>query len=453
MKVLLTGATGYVGQFVGRDLVKKGHSVVALSRQPKTAKLSYPAEKINLEELKSLEGIEAVVHLAGASIAEKRWSSSYKKVLYSSRVDFTKKIIKNLDQKSLKTWVQMSATGFYKPINIESSRKDPKITEDNGVKADSFLGELVEDWEASNDELQVRKTVLRMGMVVGKGSQALDKMAPLFRSGLGAVLGSGKQYMPWVHVLDAVSVIDKALNDESFNGIYNLTSPGRVQNKSFTNSIVEILDAPHILPPAPTFSLKLLYGEMSQILLSSLPVYPKRLVDAGFSFEFSNLKEALKEALPKLETGESSLVRKQWIPKSVDETFEFFQNEKNLEEITPPSLNFKVLKKSTDVLEKGTLIDYKLKINAVPVRWRTLIKTWSPPHSFSDFQIKGPYTKWFHTHTFESLGEGTLMEDVVIYKLPFGFLGRLTALWYVKKDVNKIFNYRFDKVEEIFKDL
>jgi len=451
MKVLLTGATGYVGQFVGRDLVEKGHTVVALSRNPKTAKLSYPAEKVNLEMLKKTEGIEAVVHLAGASIAEKRWSSSYKKILHSSRVDFTKKIIKNLNQLSLKSWVQMSATGFYKPIDSKSSAKDPKITEDDGVKADSFLGDLVRDWESSIDEVKARKTVLRMGMVVGKGSQALDKMAPLFRSGLGAVLGSGKQYMPWIHVLDAVFVIDQALTDESFTGVYNLTSPECVQNKEFTKSIVEVLDAPLILPPAPIFSLKILYGEMSQILLSSLPVYPKRLMDKGFSFKFSSLKEALKEALPKLETGESVLVRKQWIPKSIEETFEFFQNEKNLEEITPPSLNFKVLKKPTDVLEEGTLIDYKLKINAVPVKWRTLIKTWCPPHSFSDFQIKGPYTKWFHIHTFKSLGEGTLMEDVVIYKLPFGLLGRLTALWYVKKDMNRIFNYRFEKVEENFK--
>jgi len=445
VKVLLTGATGYVGQFVGRRLVEEGYAVVALTRNPKKAKLSFPAEVTDLNSLTKFDDIEYVIHLAGASIADRRWSSFYKKVLYSSRIDFTQKILNSLNTDKLKSWVQMSATGLYEP------QDQPKITESNGKISKGFLGKLVEDWESSVDELQSRVVKLRMGMVVGEKSHALEKMVPIFRSGLGAVLGSGKQYMPWIHIHDAVSVMLEALKNDNYSGVYNLTAPELVTNKVFTKELVSALDVPHILPPAPLFSLKLLYGEMSQIILNSLPVYPENLEKVGFKFKYSTLKEALSEALPKLNTGERILTRLQWIPRSMEETFDFFQDEKNLEQITPPSLNFKVIGKSTEKLEEGTLIDYKLKINGVPIKWQTLIKTWNPPHDFSDYQLKGPYTKWDHTHTFKPLGTGTLMEDRVIYKVPFGLLGRITAMWYVKRDVNKIFNYRYEKVEEIYK--
>ena len=445
MKILLTGATGYVGQFVGRRLVDEGHEVVALTRSPEDAKLSFPAQVTDLPSLSSISNIDGVIHLAGASIADQRWTSSYKKTLYSSRVGFTKKILESLKIDSLKVWVQMSATGYYEP------ETEPKITEESGKKAKGFLGDLVEDWESSVDELKARVVKLRMGMVVGEKSHALEKMTPIFKSGIGAVLGSGKQYMPWIHIDDAVSVMMESLKDPSYSGVYNLTAPELIQNKAFTKELVEVLGAVHILPPAPTLSLKILYGEMSQIILNSLPVYPERLENQGFTFKYPKLKEALLEAIPKLETGERILTRLQWIPKSMEDTFEFFQNEKNLEDITPPSLNFKVLKKSTDKIEKGSLIDYKLKINGIPIKWRTLIATWNPPESFSDYQLKGPYKKWDHTHNFRPLGSGTLMEDRVIYKLPLGLVGRIFAMWYVKKDVNKIFNYRWDKVKDMFK--
>ena len=445
MKLLLTGATGYVGQFVGRRLVDDGHEVIALTRSPEQARLSFPAHVTDLTSLSDFSDIDGVVHLAGASIADQRWTNSYKKTLYKSRVDFTKKIIESLKTNNLKVWVQMSATGYYEP------QAEPKITEESGKKATGFLGDLVEDWESSVDELNTRVVKLRMGMVIGEKSHALEKMIPIFRSGLGAVLGSGKQYMPWVHIDDAVSVMAESLKDSSYSGVYNLTAPELIQNKTFTKDLVNTLEAIHVLPPAPTLSLKILYGEMSQIILNSLPVYPENLEKQGFKFKYPKLKEALLEAIPKLETGERILTRMQWIPKSLEETFEFFQNEKNLEDITPPSLNFKVLKKSTSKIEKGSLIDYKLKINGIPIRWRTLIATWNPPESFSDYQLKGPYKKWDHTHNFRPLGNGTLMEDRVIYKLPLGLVGRIFGMWYVKKDVNKIFNYRWDKVKKIFK--
>ena len=445
MKILLTGATGYVGQFVGRRLVGEGYEVVALSRTPDEVRLSFPAQVVDLKSLKKVNGIKYVIHLAGASVANQRWTSSYKKTLYKSRVDFTHKILEALNKDQIRAWVQMSATGFYAP------ESKTKIVESSGKKAEGFLGDLVKDWEDSVDELEARVVKLRMGMVIGEKSHALEKMTPLFRSGIGAVLGSGEQYMPWIHIHDAVSVMVNSLKDSSYTGVYNLTAPELVQNKNFTKELVKVLKAPHIFPPVPYLSLKLLYGEMSQILLNSLPVYPERLEEQSFKFEYPRLKEALLESIPKLEVGERILTHLQWISRSMEEAFNFFQNEKNLEKITPPSLNFRVLKKTTDRIEKGTLIDYKLKINGIPIKWRTLITAWNPPYSFSDQQLRGPYNKWDHTHNFTPLGAGTLMEDRVIYKLPLGLIGRIFGMWYVKRNVNKIFNFRWDKVKEIFK--
>ena len=140
---------------------------------------------------------------------------------------------------------------------------------------------------------------------------------------------------------------------------------------------------------------------------------------------------------------------KQYVPKKVDEIFPFFSAAENLETITPPSLSFKIEKVSTAQIQKGTLIDYKLKIRGVPVKWRTEIAAWEPGKYFVDQQLKGPYKLWHHTHDFKNLGPGTLMTDVVRYKSPMGFMGWIVAGALVKSEISGIFNYRrkiiFDK--------
>lgn len=445
-KVLLTGATGYVGHYVGCELVKDGYEVYSLTRDVEKAKkeLSFPSTVVDLEGLSKVTGINGVVHLAGASIADKRWSSSYKKIMYTSRVDFTKKILEVLDTQALKSWVQMSATGYYREQN------HPQITEASGLKSEGFLGDLVNDWEEATKDLDAKKITLRMGMVIGPQSHALEKMIPLFRKNIGAVLGSGKQYMPWIHINDAVDVILRSLADSSYSGVYNLTSPELVQNKAFTYALASRLGVKVLLPPAPKFSLRILYGEMADVLLNSLPVYPKNLIDKGFKFKFESLKEALEDAVPKLQRGECELVRTQWIPEKLESAFEFFKDEKNLEEITPPYLNFKVLNKSTEKINKGTLLNYKLKLKGIPFKWRTEIATWNPPFEFSDHQLKGPYTKWHHKHTFSELGSGTYMTDRVVYKVPLGLVGRIFASKLVKSDVTKIFDYRKEKIHSLY---
>jgi ligand-binding SRPBCC domain-containing protein len=140
----------------------------------------------------------------------------------------------------------------------------------------------------------------------------------------------------------------------------------------------------------------------------------------------------------------------QWIPASLDEVFAFFSAASNLEKLTPPWLHFKIIGQSTPQIQKGTLIDYQLKLRGLPFKWKTLIEEWNPQHSFVDTQLKGPYKLWHHTHIFEAKDGGVLVTDRIRYEVPMGLIGDLVAGNYVKKDVTKIFNYRKKIISEIF---
>jgi ligand-binding SRPBCC domain-containing protein len=192
-------------------------------------------------------------------------------------------------------------------------------------------------------------------------------------------------------------------------------------------------------------------GEMSVLALSSCKVMPKVAVDSGFRFGFPSLAEALSDLCSPPKRGRfDKLVYEQWIPKKVDEIFPFFAEAKNLEVITPPWLEFNVLGASTPDMREGTLIDYKLKLHGVNVRWQSRIESWEPNKKFVDFQTRGPYSYWHHTHEFKPMGEGTLMIDRIEYGLPMGSLGRAVAGWKVDRDLEQIFSFRKQKIDELF---
>jgi ligand-binding SRPBCC domain-containing protein len=189
---------------------------------------------------------------------------------------------------------------------------------------------------------------------------------------------------------------------------------------------------------------------MSQIILASSRIVPEKTKGVGFKFKFEKVESALGDIFKFEKNGEREFFTRQFIPQNQNEVFKFFSNENNLERLTPPFLNFKVLKKSTPEIQNSTLIDYSLKIHGMPVKWKTEILNWKPPVSFIDQQLRGPYKKWHHTHSFESFAGGTLMTDRVIYKLPFGFIGQLAAGCMVEGDIKKIFNYRRQEIINVF---
>tara|TARA_Y100000780_G_scaffold232412_1_gene263629 strand:+ start:33668 stop:35029 length:1362 start_codon:yes stop_codon:yes gene_type:complete len=451
LKVLVTGATGFVGKKICRKLILAGYQLVISTRSKKRTEkdFPYPAEIIEWDyanqdfDAKHLEGVDSVIHLMGESIASGRWTSDRKERLYKSRIESTNKIVKAIHQSpSVKSFLAASAVGYY-PFS------DQEGFDESAKPGDSFLANLCVDWEKASENLpsKVRRCVFRLGMVLGHGG-AMEKLESLFSYGLTSPLGSGKQWMSWIAIEDLVDIFFKALTEESFHGVYNAVSPHPVRNKEFHKSLAKSFSRP-LLPSTPSFILKTVLGEMSQVVLGSQKVLPKRLLEQGFSFRRRTLEECFQHLYP--HGAFTKVVEKDLFLEGHDlSIFDFFQDEKNLDQLTPDFLNFKVLGKNTPEIQEGTEIYYRLKLNGIPFRWKTLIRRWEPPYLFVDTQESGPYQVWDHTHTFEATDRGVMVSDKVYWKLPIPFISLPIAGFKVRSDVKKIFAFRKQKMEELF---
>lgn len=448
MKVLLTGATGLIGQKLGQELVRQGHTVVAVTRHRDKAELelSYPARIVEGDLTTApladpeLDGVEAVIHLLGEGVADARWSEERKQKIMQSRRQGTQYLWQSFMGRPPRVLVSASAIGYY------GDRGDKSLDE-GSAKGQGFLSDVCDEWERAaqfptGEEFTLtRRISLRIGMVLAADGGALARLIPIYQTGAGGVIGSGRAWMSWIHIEDLVRMFVWALVDPQANGIINATSPHPVTNREFTKSLVKALES-FQGPPVPRLALKLLYGEMSEVVLASQKVISSKAQSAGFEFRYAGIQDALNDLCQFHRGGHQVLFQEQYLPFRKEDVFPFFSAAENLEKITPPLLNFSVLAKSTPEIQEGTLIDYRLKIRGVPARWRTLIADWDPPREFVDTQLKGPYRTWHHRHQFEDLGAGVLMRDRVRYRLPLGTLGTLLAGSFVRGDVEKIFAFR-----------
>jgi uncharacterized protein len=446
MHVLLTGGTGLIGSRLGISLVRAGHTVTSLTRSGKAADLPFPTRCVQWNHQDVLakdllfgnnQAYDAVIHLAGETVAQ-RWTKRARERIRSSRLESTRALIESLSQghSTPPIWINASAIGFYGDAGSVQLTE----TSDRGT---GFLSDLCFDWEAELKVLSpgTRAVSVRFGVVLALVGGALPKMLGPVQYGLGGNIGSGKQWISWIHVDDAVRAILHVLGQDVIFGPVNVVAPEALTNAKFTEKLTSTLKMPRFIS-VPKIMLKAVLGEMSTILLESANVFPTKLLDTGFVFSFPNLQSAFDHlfgANPM--KGVHNFQAFQWINKPVDETFDFFSRAENLEKITPPELAFKITGKSSSEMGRGLLIDYTLRIKKIPIRWRTKIESWNPPHSFVDTQLRGPYRIWHHTHSFEQLGDGTLMSDVVRYKMhawPFGDV----ALPFVQGDIASIFSYR-----------
>ena len=455
MKILLTGATGLIGKELGKSLVALGHQVISVSRSASKAKKSLPFQTEVLEwngrgdfPKDGLVGIDGVIHLMGESIAESRWTEEVKNKLIQSRVDSTQSLINacKRDAPSLKFWIQGSAIGYYGDSKYE------KVFDESSPRADGFLPELCEKWE-DIAELNCRTVILRTGVVIGHQGGALSKMINPLLAGVGGVIGSGKQRMSVIHLLDVVRFIVHAVEQEKVNGIYNLVIDEPITQKFFIETLSNKLGISSGLS-VPVFAIKLALGEMGSLLLQDQAVVSKRIHETGFQFNYSNCEKILSEVAQwyqnPLEVNSPAhiLYSEQFLPMSVEQVFPFFSEAKNLEKITPEWLNFNIQTVSTPSIEKNTKIEYQLKLHGIPFKWVTDIAVWEPPFRFVDNQLSGPYHLWYHEHSFEKVPGGTLMKDWVRFQLPLGKAG-MVGLPKVYSDVKAIFAYRTEIIEEL----
>jgi uncharacterized protein (TIGR01777 family) len=282
--VAMTGATGFVGKKLQRNFGIAGYKIIALTRSDFQGEPEKLAAKISKAQ--------AVINLAGAPVIS-RWTEQYKKTLYDSRVTLTKKLIAAISLLETKpeTLISTSAIGIYAAEGTH--------TEEHYVLADNFLGKLALDWEEAAlkaEDFGVRTTIFRLGVVLGKNGGALKKMMLPFKLGLGGIIGSGEQHFSWIHIADVIAAYESAFKDSSYSGIYNLTAQEVTTNRGFTKELGRTLSRPTILP-VPGFILKGRFGEGAQVLTSGQNAYPKRLLDAGFPFQFVNLRDALKNCV------------------------------------------------------------------------------------------------------------------------------------------------------------
>jgi uncharacterized protein (TIGR01777 family) len=294
--VLITGGTGLVGKPLTQALLAKGHTVSHLSRSPgKNPRVKTYLWDVAKGQIDAscINEVDTIIHLAGAGIADKRWTKKRKKLLIDSRTQSIKLIYDLLKQQpdhQVKRVISASATGYY------SNRGDEWLNEDSAPLND-FLGTCCIEWEKAVDEgreLNLDITKLRTGVILTTKGGALPPLSLPVKFYVGTALGNGKQYIPWIHIDDAVNMYLQAVNEQLPPDVYNIVAPNPVTNKQFTQAVARQLRKPLWLPNVPAFALKLTLGEMSLVVLGSTRVSAQKIQNAGYHFKYDNITDALK---------------------------------------------------------------------------------------------------------------------------------------------------------------
>lgn len=294
MRVLVTGASGYLGTHLCRRLRKEGHELITVARS--SGSLLPVADAIHFQAdtgkpgpwMESVDDADAVINLAGKPILT-RWSPAARRELYASRIATTRNLADAM--RSGQVLISASATGIY------GDRGDERLDETSppGI---GFLADLCRDWEAAAREAPegVRVAVTRLGVVLGPGGGALQKMLPVFRAGLGGRLGTGAQWFPWIHLDDVVEALRHLALTPEAEGVFNLVAPDPVTHAAFTRALGAALHRPALVP-VPALALKALYGEAATVLLESQRVIPVRLPETGYEYRYPELDRALEHTL------------------------------------------------------------------------------------------------------------------------------------------------------------
>jgi uncharacterized protein (TIGR01777 family) len=312
MKILITGATGLIGRPLCRALTDEGHTVIALSRNPEkagdlaAAKVFQWQAQAGPPPAEALESIEAVVHLAGEPIAGRKWSDEQKRRIRDSRVISTRNLVDGIRAAAPRpaALISSSAVGFY------GDRGDEQLDEDS-PPGDGFMPDICREWEAEAaraSEADVRVVLVRTGVVLAREGGALEKMLPPFKLGVGGKLASGRQWFPWIHLDDIVEIFRHAILSFTLSGPINGVAPAVVTNKEFTEQLAHALHRPSLFP-VPEFVLRILFGEMADVLLGSQRVAPRRLLESGYEFQYPQLAPALEDLVGK-RAGEANTERK-----------------------------------------------------------------------------------------------------------------------------------------------
>ncbi|MBS1558159.1 MAG: TIGR01777 family oxidoreductase [Bacteroidetes bacterium] len=296
-KILITGASGLIGTHLTQWLQKKGYAVVSLVRsQTKTNSQSFLWDpEVGTIDRQAFKGVNVLVHLAGAGVADKRWNTKRKKEILESRVLSTRLLWQTLknENHSVEAVVMASAIGYY------GFFENDKIATEEDSPGKDFLAQVTEQWELEADQfhrLNIRTVKVRIGAVLSNKGGVLTKMAIPVRWGIGAPLGKGKQYVSWVHIDDLCRIFERVISNEKMSGIYNATA-GWCTQTELTKNLAGVLQKPLWLPAIPAFVLKTILGERADLVLKGGKISSEKLKREGFVFQHQDLRQTLKKLL------------------------------------------------------------------------------------------------------------------------------------------------------------
>ncbi|MBK6953851.1 MAG: TIGR01777 family protein [Crocinitomicaceae bacterium] len=296
-KILITGASGLIGKKLTDLLSEKGYEVIHLVRKtPTNSKVKFHLwnpDKNELDE-SAFENIDHIVHLAGENISNKRWSENQKKILRDSRIATANLLFEKSRNAKVKTFVSASGISLYGTATTEN------IYDEESKPTADFLAQLTVDWEKAADQFSnrgARVVKIRTSVVLSKKGGALEKMLKPIRMGFGSPLGSGKQYFPWIHLDDLCQIYINAVQDKNLSGAYNAVAPEHCTNRELTLAIAKNLGKRIWMPAVPAFVIKLLFGEMGNLILKGSRISSEKILKTGFQFQYQTLDAALKDCL------------------------------------------------------------------------------------------------------------------------------------------------------------
>lgn len=301
-RIVITGATGLIGSGITEKLIARGDEVIVFSRSPKKAEKKIPGAFNYVkwqydsmgEWVESIEGADTVIHLAGENIMSNRWNDAHKKKVLDSRVAGTRNLVDAIAQAEKKPEVFICASGIdYYDDSIEAEY------DEESEPGEGFLTNVVKSWEdeaAKVEQYDVRRISIRTGIVLDKQEGALAKMITPFKFFIGGPIGSGKQWMPWIHIEDIVELYIYTLDNSEMKGAYNGTVPSPVTMKEFAKTLGEVMNRPSLFP-VPAFVLRIVIGEAADLVLYGSRVLPKKTLEAGYKFNHTDLKKALEQII------------------------------------------------------------------------------------------------------------------------------------------------------------
>lgn len=431
MKVIIAGGGGLLGSALSTSLIKDGHEVVIFTRNPDGLDWQVPGSRLvkwSTENMRGwaseLDGSDVVINLAGASIAgnnplELRWTTKRKQAIRESRKKAGEAITKafRLAKKKPSVLIQASAIGAYGPstgLNLDET----------SPRGNDFLATVTSDWEQSTfeaEEMGVRRIMLRTGLVLTRHGGLLPLLMLPYYFLAGGPIGTGKQYMSWIHLDDWVGAVRHLIASPNGSGIYNLTAEQPVTNGEFAKQLGQVMRRPSFFK-TPSIVLQILLGESSTLALDGQHVVPARLIKDGFRFQYGSVKDALSAILSTPLRFRSQFQVKVNQPAVSD----FHRDTSVLRRLTPFPIY--VAFKHIEPIREGSEAHFTLWFGPVPVKWKARHFDFTPPFGFADEQVEGPFNMWVHHHSFSPLaGKGTRVQDEINFELGKRGLGWLMS--------------------------